>query len=70
MSDSMIGMIGLPANQVYEEKIGVILYEGNTTIFPFALLVIIVALMFSTAYGLAGSTVKAKGASTNQYKWE
>ena len=39
-------------------------------IFPFALLVIIVALMFSTAYGLAGSTVKAKGASTNQYKWE
>jgi hypothetical protein len=39
-------------------------------IFPFALLVIIVALMFSTVYGLADSTVKAKGASTNQYKWK
>ena len=39
-------------------------------IFPFALMVIIVALGFSTAYGLTGRTVKAKGASTNQYKWE
>ena len=39
-------------------------------IFPFALLVIIVTLMFSTAYGLADSTVKAKGASASQYEWE
>ncbi|MDE0744241.1 MAG: hypothetical protein OSB66_00760 [SAR202 cluster bacterium] len=39
-------------------------------IFPFALLVIIVTLMFSTAYGLADSTVKAKGASASQYQWE
>jgi|TARA_B110000263_G_scaffold221625_1_gene210202 hypothetical protein len=39
-------------------------------IFPFALLVIIVTLMFSAAYGLADSTVKAKGASASQYEWE
>tara|TARA_B100001765_G_C19359527_1_gene274093 strand:+ start:315 stop:485 length:171 start_codon:yes stop_codon:yes gene_type:complete len=39
-------------------------------IFPFALLIIIVALMFSTAYGLADSTVKTKGDSTSQYEWE
>ncbi len=70
MSDSMIGMIGLPANHFYEEKIGLIYMKEIPLIFPFALLVIIVALMFSTVYGLADSAVKAKGDSTNQYKWE
>ena len=39
-------------------------------IFPFALLIILVALMFSTAYGLADSTVKKKGPSPSQYEWE
>jgi hypothetical protein len=39
-------------------------------IFPSALLVIVVALIFSTAYGLADRTIKAKGASTSQYEWE
>ena len=34
MLDSKIGMIGLPANDVYEEKIRVILHEGNTTHIP------------------------------------
>ncbi len=65
-----IGMIGLPAHQIYEQQIRVIYMKEIPLIFPFALLVIIVALMFSTAYGLADSTIKSKGASTSQYKWE
>ncbi|MDC0035562.1 hypothetical protein OAJ44_04310 [Chloroflexi bacterium] len=39
-------------------------------IFPFALLVIIAALVFSTAYGLADSTIREKGDSENLYEWD
>ena len=70
MLDWKIGMIGLPGNDVYEEKTSIIYMKEIPLIFPFALLIIIVALMFSTAYGLADSTVKAKGDSTSQYEWE
>ena len=68
--DSKIGMIGLPENDVYEEKTGIIYMKEIPLIFPFALLIIIVALMLSTAYGLAESTVQTKGASVSQYEWE
>ncbi len=70
MLDWKIGMIGLPGNDVYEEKTSIIYMKEIPLIFPFALLIIIVALMFSTAYGLAESTVKTKGASVSQYEWE
>ena len=70
MLDSKIGMIGLPENDVYEEETNIIYMKEIPLIFPFALLIIIVALMFSTAYGLADSTVKTKGDSASQYEWE
>ena len=69
MSDLKIGMIGLPENDVYEET-NIIYMKEIPLIFPFALLIIIVALMFSTVYGLADSTIKTKGDSASQYEWE
>jgi len=70
LSDLKIGMIGLPENDVYEEETNIIYMKEIPLIFPFALLIIIVALMFSAAYGLADSTVKKKGPSPSQYEWE
>ena len=39
-------------------------------IFPLALLIIIGTLVFSTAYGLADSTIREKGDSQAQYEWD
>ncbi|MEC7734103.1 MAG: hypothetical protein VX981_05980 [Chloroflexota bacterium] len=39
-------------------------------IFPFALIIIIGALVFSTAYGLADNTIREKGHTESQYEWD
>ena len=39
-------------------------------IFPFALIIIIGALVFSTAYGLADNTIREKGQKEIQYEWD
>ena len=39
-------------------------------LFPIALLIIIGALIFSTAYGLADSTIKEKGDLESHYEWD
>ncbi len=39
-------------------------------IFPLALLLIIGTLVFSTAYGLADSTIREKGDSQTEYEWD